>query len=86
MSTTKIHDSGYSWLRLCITLAIGTVANVGMWAIIVIMPAVEVEFGAGRAEASMPYTLTMVGFALGNLLISVKLSDYVKESIIAKGC
>jgi MFS family permease len=69
MSTTKIHDSGYSWLRLCITLAIGTVANVGMWAIIVIMPAVEVEFGAGRAEASMPYTLTMVGFALGNLLI-----------------
>jgi len=67
--STDIHDSRYSWLRLGITLAIGMVANVGMWAIIVIMPAVEAEFGAGRAEASLPYTLTMVGFGLGNLLI-----------------
>jgi MFS family permease len=69
MTTSDIVDSRYSWLRLLITLAIATVANVGMWAIIVIMPAVEAEFGAGRAESSMPYTLTMVGFALGNLLI-----------------
>ena len=69
MTEGNIHDSTYSWLRLIITLLIGSVANVGMWAIIVIMPAVEVEFSAGRAEASLPYTLTMVGFAVGNLLI-----------------
>ncbi|MHA6264129.1 MFS transporter [Arenibacterium sp. CAU 1754] len=69
MSEPDIHDSGYSWLRLMVTLTIGMVANVGMWAVIVIMPAVEAEYGAGRAEASMPYTLTMIGFALGNLLI-----------------
>lgn len=69
MSTDDIHDSRYSWLRLTATLAIATVANVGMWAVIVVMPAVEAEFGAGRAEASLPYTLTMIGFALGNLLI-----------------
>ncbi len=69
MTTSDILDSRYSWLRLLVTLAIATVANVGMWAIIVIMPAVEAEFGAGRAESSMPYTLTMVGFALGNLAI-----------------
>jgi MFS family permease len=56
-------------MRLIVTLAIGTVANVGMWAIIVIMPAVEAEFGIGRAEASIPYTMTMIGFAAGNLLI-----------------
>ena len=64
-----IHDSGYSWFRLMVTLAIGMVANVGMWAVIVVMPGVETEFGAGRAEASLPYTLTMIGFALGNLII-----------------
>ena len=64
-----IHDSTYSWTRLLITLAIGMIANAGMWAIIVIMPAVEAEFEATRAAASMPYTLTMVGFALGNMLI-----------------
>ncbi|GGH30726.1 Cyanate permease [Cribrihabitans marinus] len=65
--THEIHDSAYSWLRLLVTLAIATVANVGMWAVIVVMPAIEAEFGAGRAEASLPYTLTMIGFALGNL-------------------
>jgi MFS family permease len=62
-------DSRYSWLRLGVTLLIATIGNVGMWAIIVIMPAVEAEFAAARAEASMPYTLTMIGFALGNLVI-----------------
>jgi len=67
--SAHIHDSRYSWLRLLVTVAIAAVANVGMWAIIVIMPAVEAEFGAGRAEASLPYTLTMLGFGLGNLVI-----------------
>ena len=69
MNTSDVHDSSYSWFRLAITLAIALVANVGMWAVIVVMPAIEVEFGAGRAEASLPYTLTMVGFAIGNLVI-----------------
>ena len=65
----NIHDSPYSWARLGITLAIAMVANVGMWSIIVILPALETEFGAGRAAASMPYTATMIGFAFGNLVI-----------------
>ncbi|UWR76998.1 MFS transporter [Phaeobacter inhibens] len=69
MSTSAILDSRYSWTRLLVTLAIATVANVGMWAVIVVMPAVEVEFGADRASASLPYTLTMIGFAVGNLVI-----------------
>jgi len=68
MTDHPIHDSGYSWLRLAIALAIAMVANAGVWAVIVIMPAVEVELGAGRAETSMPYTLTTIGFALGNMV------------------
>ena len=40
-----------------------------MWAIIIVMPAVQSEFSIARADASLPYTLTMVGFALGNLFI-----------------
>lgn len=67
--TDATHDSPYSWVRLALTLAIATVANVGMWAIIVIMPAVEAEFDVGRAEASLPYTTTMVGFAVGNFAV-----------------
>ena len=69
MNAGSIHDSAYSWLRLLITMAIAMVANVGMWAVVVVLPAIETEFGAGRAEASLPYTLTMVGFAVGNMVI-----------------
>jgi len=56
-------------MRLAISLCIGLVGNVGMWSIIVILPAVQAEFGAGRADAALPYTLTMVGFALGSYVI-----------------
>jgi MFS family permease len=64
-----IHDSGYSWARLGITLALAMVGNVGMWAVIVVMPAIEAEFATSRAGASLPYTICMVGFAAGNLLM-----------------
>ena len=64
-----ITDSRYSWTRLGLTLLVATVINAGMWAIIVIIPAVETEFGGSRAMASLPYTLTMIGFATGNYAI-----------------
>jgi len=65
----ELHDSRYSWTRLALSLLIGVIGNIGMWAIIVILPAVQAEFGTNRADASLPYTATMVGFALGNWLI-----------------
>jgi MFS family permease len=67
--TVSAHDSAYSWVRLGLTLSIAMVANAGMWAIIVIMPAVEAEFGVSRADASLPYMLTMIGFAVGNFAV-----------------
>lgn len=69
MQHSQITDSRYSWIRLSITLTAAVIANVGIWAIIVIMPAVELEFAASRAETSLPYTLTMIGFALGNFML-----------------
>ena len=54
---------------MAISLTIATIGNVGMWAIVVIMPAVQAEFGIARADAALPYTMTMIGFAVGNLLI-----------------
>ncbi|MBO9409113.1 MFS transporter [Shimia sp. R9_1] len=69
MTDHPILDSRYSWTRLAITLLIGVFANVGMWAVIVVMPAVQAEFGIDRAEASLPYVLTMIGFAIGNFAI-----------------
>jgi len=69
MTEADILDSRYSWLRLGLSLLIATVGNVGMWAIIVVMPDMQAEFGVARADASLPYTLTMVGYAFGNLVI-----------------
>ena len=48
---------------------LATIGGVGMWAVIVVLPAVQAEFGVDRADASLPYTATMVGFALGNVFI-----------------
>ncbi|MDW4549624.1 MFS transporter [Defluviimonas sp. D31] len=69
MSVPIALDSRASWTRLAIALLAGVVGNVGMWAVILVMPAVEAEFGTDRAAAALPYTLTMVGFALGNYQI-----------------
>ena len=65
---SQILDSRYSWTRLAVTLAIATVGNVGMWSIIALLPSVQAEFGGGRGAASIPYAMTMAGFAVGNLV------------------
>jgi hypothetical protein len=43
-------DSRYSWTRLALSLAIASIGNVGMWSVIVVMPAVQAEFGTGRGR------------------------------------
>jgi MFS family permease len=40
----------------------------------VVLPAVQAEFGVARADASLPYTLMMVGFGLGGIAMG-KLAD-----------
>lgn len=62
-------DSAYAWIRLGISMLLATIGGVGMWAVVVVLPAVQAEFGVDRAAASMPYTATMVGFAAGNVLV-----------------
>lgn len=62
-------DSAYAWMRLGISMLLSTIGGVGMWAVVVVLPAMQAEFGVDRAAASMPYTATMVGFAVGNVAI-----------------
>jgi len=38
-----------------------------MWAMPVVLPSVQAEFGIMRAAASLPFTLTMLGFAIGGV-------------------
>lgn len=62
-------DGPYAWFRLVISVLLGTIGGVGMWAVVVVLPTVQAEFGIARADASIPYTATMVGFALGNAIV-----------------
>ena len=56
-------------MRLSVLVLIGTIGAVGMWSVVVTLPAVQAEFGVPRGAASLPYTLTMVGVALGSVLM-----------------
>ena len=62
-------DSGEAWLRLAATMLISTIGGVGMWSVVVALPPVQAEFAVPRAQASLPFTLAMVGFALGGVLM-----------------
>ncbi|MGN6583679.1 MAG: hypothetical protein ACTHJV_08250, partial [Rhizobiaceae bacterium] len=38
-------DGRYAWMRLAVSVLIGAIGGVGMWAVIVVLPAVQAEFG-----------------------------------------
>ncbi len=60
-------ESRYAWVRLAVSLALSTIGGVGMWSVVVALPAVQSEFGVARGDASLPYTLTMIGFGLASI-------------------
>ena len=67
-------ESPYAWLRLAVAVALSTVGGVGMWSIMVALPAIQAEFGVTRADATLPFTLVMIGFAAGGVLMG-RLAD-----------
>ena len=68
-SPAAIIDGSEAWLRLGIALLISTIGGVGMWSVVVVLPAIEAEFGVARGAASLPYTLSTLGFAFGGVLL-----------------
>lgn len=60
-------DGSYAWWRLAVSLAVATIGGVGLWSAVVALPTIQAEFGVGRGGASLPYTATLVGFALGGV-------------------
>src|ERR1700689_3566288 len=64
-----VPDSRRAWLRLAATMLVSTIGGVGMWSVVVALPSVQAEFAVPRAEASLPFTLAMVGFAFGGVIM-----------------
>jgi MFS family permease len=67
-------ESAYAWTRLLAALLLSAIGGVGMWSVIVVLPALQAEFGVARSAASLPYTMTMICFGFGGILMG-RLSD-----------
>jgi len=73
-ASADLIDSRSAWRRLLVTLALMAVGASGMYVVPVVLPAVQADFGVARADASMPYTLLMIGFGLGGVFMG-RLAD-----------
>ncbi|MHC2253279.1 MFS family permease [Bradyrhizobium embrapense] len=69
-----IPDSRRAWLRLGVAVVIGSLGSVGMWSVVVALPAVQTDFGATRGTASLAFTMVMLGFGIGQV-VTGKISD-----------
>jgi MFS family permease len=67
-------ESPYAWARLAAAVCLGMIGGVGMWSVVVVLPAVQAEFGVDRAGASLPYTLVTLGLVAGGVLMG-RLAD-----------
>ncbi|MDC1134491.1 MFS transporter [Alphaproteobacteria bacterium] len=76
VTTIVEQDTLKSWFRLIVLFIIGVIGTVGMWSVVVVLPALETEFNIDRGNASLLYATTMVGFGLGNFLIG-KITDKI---------
>ncbi len=63
-----------SVLRLITALALMSIGSGAMYVVVTVLPAVQQEFGVDRASAALPYTLIMIGFGLGGVVMG-RLAD-----------
>jgi MFS family permease len=70
----SLVESTYAWRRLAASLALSTIGGIGLWSVVVVLPAVQADFRVARGSAALPYTATMLGFAVGAILMG-RLAD-----------
>jgi MFS family permease len=65
-----------AWLRLIVAMMLSTIGGSGFWSVVVALPAIGTAFAVNRADASLAYAATMIGYSAGTLLMS-RLADRV---------
>ncbi|MGH8597965.1 MAG: MFS transporter, partial [Gammaproteobacteria bacterium] len=74
MPTQGDIESAYAWWRLLTSVLLMTIAGVGMYAVMVVLPTIQLEFGVDRGAAALPFTVIMLGFGFGGVFMG-RLSD-----------
>ena len=62
-------DSRYAWWRLAASVTLSMVGGIGMWSLPVAMPAVQADLGISRADISFAYSMNMLGFFAGGVVV-----------------
>jgi len=62
-------DGAYAYTRLAVSLLLATLLGAGMWAVIVVLPPAQLDFGVDRSAASLPYTLMMCSLAFSTIAL-----------------
>lgn len=73
-TTRDAIESPYAWMRLAVSLLLMTIGGSGMYSITVVLPRIQADFSANRADVSLAYTLMMIGFGIGGVLMG-RLAD-----------
>jgi MFS family permease len=75
-TTSDLQDieSPYAWTRVGLSLLVMIFGGAGMYGMTVALPAIQAEFAVARSAASLPYTLSMIGFGIGGIVMG-RLSD-----------
>jgi hypothetical protein len=68
-ASPPLADSRQAWIRLVAALALMTIGSGAMYVVSVVLPSVQKEFNVARADASLPYTLLMIGFGVGGVFM-----------------
>jgi MFS family permease len=79
-------DSPQAWLRLAACMTLATIGGVGMWSFPVALPTIQADFGLIRADASLPFTLNMMGFAFGGAAMGWLLDRFSIMVPLITGC
>ena len=74
IATARDIESPYAWTRLFVSLMLMTIGGSGMYTVAVVLPRIQAEFTVARGDASLPYTLAMIGFGLGGVMMG-RLAD-----------
>ncbi|HEY1884930.1 MAG TPA: MFS transporter [Roseiarcus sp.] len=68
-------DGAYAFTRLALSLMLATLIGVGMWAVIVVLPPAQIDFGVDRSAAALPYTLMMCSLAFSMIALG-RMTDH----------
>ena len=63
-----------AWPRPIVALMLSTLGGSGFWSVVVVLPAIGSVFAVSRADASLTYAATMVGYSGGTLMMA-RLAD-----------